>query len=393
MRPPAAPGVAAVQRAGGARGRRRRRAARRRRGGGRGDGGQEMCHENGPDGPAGAGPSRDGGQLGGCGTGACAGSVRLTMPLEPVRGKRDVRERRPERLVVAVDPVAERDLLAALVRGQQRTGDHPQLDVGDIVGEATAVREPGEVAGEHAEAVLGGAGRHAEVELERVGRHRVRADLSQSGHAREQRLDDVGPVALLDAEVEQGVEEARRLRVEGEPAEVPGVVPGGRAVELVLHPDGDDHLVDQRVAEAGDLPPSVLAAVLVAADGHGAALGARPHADDGIVGLRVCDGLVVTRDLGLRHLEHERVRVVGGHVVLAAALVAEPDVGPAGLVDVDAVEHGAEVNEEGVVGRADEALAAALQAPHGAGLDRRVVRDGLRADVVRRHRHVVRDPL
>ena len=38
--------------------------------------------------------------------------------------------------------------------------------------------------------------RHAEVDLQRVGRHRVRRDLRQSGHARQQRRHDVGAVRL-----------------------------------------------------------------------------------------------------------------------------------------------------------------------------------------------------
>ena len=48
---------------------------------------------------------------------------RLDPPelrVEAAVGQRDVRERGPERLLVLVDAVAERDLLAALVGGQQR---------------------------------------------------------------------------------------------------------------------------------------------------------------------------------------------------------------------------------------------------------------------------------
>ena len=102
--------------------------------------------------------------------------------------------------------------------------------------------------------------------------------------------------------------------------------------------------------------------------------------------------LAVARDLRLGHLQHERVRVVARDVVLAAALVAEADVRPARLVDVDAVEDRAEVDEERVVDRADERLAAARHAGDRPGRDLAVVRVGLRAGVGRRDRHVVRDP-
>ena len=95
--------------------------------------------------------------------------------------------------------------------------------------------------------------------------------------------------------------------------------------------------------------------------GGALALGGRPHADDGVPGLHVRDRLAVPRDLALRHLQHERLRVVARDVVLAAALVAETDVRTARLVDVDPVEHRTEVDEERIVGRSDDRLAAALQ--------------------------------
>ena len=198
--------------------------------------------------------------VGGCGTGACCGSILLRVLLNPSFARATYGNCRAERLVVLVDAVAERDVLR---RRQQRARDHAELDVDRVVGEPAAVREPCHVAREDAEAVRVRRRCHAQVELERVGRGRVLADLRQTGHAGQQRLDDVGAVRLLDAEAEQRVQEARRLGVESELAEVLRVVRGGRAVELVLLADRDDHLVDQRVAEARDLDPLVTAMALV----------------------------------------------------------------------------------------------------------------------------------
>src|SRR3954451_2837171 len=164
----------------------------------------------------------------------------LGQAAEAVVRQGDVGERGPERQVVLVDAVAERDLLAALLGLQQRAGDHAQLDVGHVVAEATAVREAGGVTGQRAEAVRGRARRDAEVELERVGRSRVLRDLRQAGEAGQQRLHDVGAVVLLHAEAEQGVEELRRLGVQGERPEVAQVVARRGRVELVLLPDRDD---------------------------------------------------------------------------------------------------------------------------------------------------------
>ncbi len=220
-------------------------------------------------------------------------------------------------------------------------------------------------------------------------------DLRQPGDAGQQRLDDVRPARLLHAEVEQGVQQARRLRVQRIPAEVRQVVGGRRPVELVLLADRDDDLVDQRVAEPRDLPPaaSQVLAPVMATHVHAAALGGGPHADDGVARLRVLDGPPVARDVGLRHLQDERVGVIARNVVLAAALVAEADVRTAGLVDVDPVEDRVQVEEERIVGGPHERLAAALDRGDGAIRHGRVVGDRLRPDVVGRDRHVRRDPL
>ena len=79
--------------------------------------------------------------------------MRPNLASKPLSGQRDVRERGAERLVVDVDAVAERDLLAALLGLQQRAADDAQLDVGHVVGQPAAVREAAGVTGEHAEAV------------------------------------------------------------------------------------------------------------------------------------------------------------------------------------------------------------------------------------------------
>ncbi len=113
---------------------------------------------------------------------------------------------------------------------------------------------------------------------------------------------------------------------------------------------------------------------------HGDALAVRrrPHADHGVRRLGAGHGLVVTRDVGLRDLQDDRVDVVAREVVLAAAGVA------GAVADVDRVERRAEVDEERVVGLADEDAAAAVQVPHRRARDGPVVRERLRADVVRR---------
>ena len=127
-------------------------------------------------------------------------------------------------------------------------------------------------------------------------------------------------------------------------------------------------------------------------DGDPLALGRRPDADDGVAGARPGHAAAVARHVGLLHLQRERVRVVARDVVLAAALVAQADAGTARLVDVDAVERDGEVDEERVVGRAHEGLAAVRDRLDGAGRDLAVVGDRLRPDVVGRDRQVVRDP-
>jgi hypothetical protein len=320
-----------------------------------------------------------------------------------------VRERRAQRLVVDVDAVAERDLLAALVRGQQRPCDDAELDVHDVVGETAAVGEPTGVAGEDAEPVRVGGRRDAEVDLQRVGRDRVVTDLGQPGDAGEERLDDVRAVLLLDAQPEQRVEDAGGLGVHGVRPEVGRVVGGPRTVELVLLPERDDHLVDERVAETADLHPRArlvrLAGVAPGAGRHRVvrvepvgdlqppALRGRPHADDRVGRLGAGDGAPGAGDLALRDLQDERVGVVARDVVLAAALVAQPDARAAGLIDVDAVEDRAEVDEERVVDRPDERLAAAGDPADGTVGHGWVIGERLGPGVVRGDGQVVTDEM
>src|SRR4051794_36858055 len=75
----------------------------------------------------------------------------LQLRVESAVRRRDVWERGQERDVVLVDAVSERDLVAL-----QEPGDDAELDVRDVVTEAASVGEPGVVARDVAEPVLGG---------------------------------------------------------------------------------------------------------------------------------------------------------------------------------------------------------------------------------------------
>ena len=72
--------------------------------------------------------------------------------------------------------VAERDHVPL-----QEPGDHLELDVDHVVTEPAPVREPGVVAADDAEPVLGLRGRHAEVQLQRVDREIARAGSGRAG--------------------------------------------------------------------------------------------------------------------------------------------------------------------------------------------------------------------
>ena len=112
-----------------------------------------------------------------------------------------------------------------------------------------------------------------------------------------------------------------------------GVVGRLGGVELVLLPERDDDLVDQRVAQAADLDLAVVAGRCPRAEPGRPAVdgpvtcsagryGRGPHADDGV--RRPWGGrrLAVAGDLGLRDLQDDRVDVVARQVVLAAPGVA-----------------------------------------------------------------------
>jgi hypothetical protein len=161
-------------------------------------------------------------------------------------------------------------------------------------------------------------------------------------------------------------------------------------VELVLVARGDDDLVDERVAESRDLdPPAPRAPIRVEVgvrDLDPLALRGRPHADHGVARVRAGDAPAVLGDLGLRHLEDDRVRRESGQVVLALTLVARR------RTQVRRVEDRTEVDEERIVALAGEHLAAAPQVLDRSTGHRAVVGERLRTRVRRRDGQVVRNP-
>ena len=326
---------------------------------------------------------------------------------------RDVREGRQERLVVHVDLVHEGvadDLLLRRVRRQQDALEHLQGDVDDVVAEATAVREAGDVAADDPEAVRRGRGgdRHVEAQVlrrrgvraHRVEVERVEVDVGRAlrgtagagaggvvaRDAGEERRDQVGTAraglgAVRVRHAVDALDELGDLRV-GDLAEELRVAVGRGAVEEVLQLRRHDGLVDERVAQARDLDVAAALVRGVAAVGRRrgrARVGAeqlpvlqprgrRPDADD-----RVRADVAPGGQLGLGHLQRDAVDVV------AAQGVGTP------LGQVAAVQQveDAQVEEERVVGLPDVALA-----PEGAAdrllAERGVVRDGGLADVARR---------
>ena len=231
-------------------------------------------------------------QLPPAGTGGWAGSIRVDgRGVEAAVRSREVRERGQERLVVLVHPVAERHLVAL-----QEPGHDLDLDVHDVVAETAAVREAGEVAADHPEAVLVRRRRHAQVELERVDCRRAlnALVLVEVGDALEQRLHDVRAVVLRRADREQRVQDGRELRLHDVLAVELRVAVRRGAVEAVLLTEGDDHLVDERVAQARHLDPAAAVTPAGRPDHlQPPALRRRPHADDGVVGVRSGHGLAV----------------------------------------------------------------------------------------------------
>src|ERR687896_220671 len=108
------------------------------------------------------------------------------------------------------------------------------------------------------------------------------------------------------------------------------------------------------------------------------ALGRRPHPDHCVVSVRPRDGLAVARDQPLRDLHDDGGDVGSAQVVLALSLVAGE------LSEVDAVEGGAEIDEERVLALTCEHLRAARERPHGPVRELLIVRERLGADVRRR---------
>src|SRR4051812_30397625 len=88
-------------------------------------------------------------------------------------------------------------------------------------------------------------------------------------------------------------------------------------------------------------------------------LGGGPDADYRVAGRGGRDRLVVAGQGRLRHLQDDRVDVVDGEVVLAAAPVAGGDA----RAEVDRVERLAEVDEERIVAWPGEHLPATVQRP------------------------------
>ena len=276
----------------------------------------------------------------------------------------------------------------------QEAGEDAEVDVDHVVRQAASVRVAGVVARQHAEAVGRACRRGAEVDLQRVHGRFLRAlalNLVQPRNALEDRLDDVRPVVLRGAEVEQHVHHVCQLGRQHVLAVPRRVLVGLGPVELVLLPERDHDLVDQRVAQPTHLHPEVMASAMM---GGGrqlepATLGRGPDAYDRVLGGRAGDGLAVARDLLVGHLQDDRVDVVARQVVLASALVTGAGAG----AEVDGVERHPQVDEERVVTLAGEHLSAAPEVPDRGACHRVVVRERLGAGVVRRDREVVGDPL
>ena len=85
---------------------------------------------------------------------------------------RDIREVREERLVVRVDSVSEQVVRRHVERRRERRAarQRPQLNVHDVVAEATAVGEPVILAGEQAEPIRRRRRRKAHVQPDHLGR-------------------------------------------------------------------------------------------------------------------------------------------------------------------------------------------------------------------------------
>ena len=170
-------------------------------------------------------------------------------------------------------------------------------------------------------------------------------------------VDDAG-VQLVDQRREDRVRDVLRVF---------RVCRRGLAVPLVIQLGRDDHLVEERVADPGDLHP-LLRAVRLLPDRDLLPVGRRPDADD--VRARV--------DLADRDLQRDRVDAVAGEEVLAAA-------GRAGaLAEAERVEDLPDVAEERVLTLACERGHPACERLDATCRERAVARRRPRPDVVRR---------
>ena len=81
--------------------------------------------------------------VGGCGTGAWAGSMRPNFASKPLSGSATYGNEVRNGFSLRSTPSPSGICLPPCFGLQQRAGDHAQLDVGDVVGQAAAVREAG----------------------------------------------------------------------------------------------------------------------------------------------------------------------------------------------------------------------------------------------------------
>src|SRR6185436_12851816 len=155
----------------------------------------------------------------------------------------EVRERALEVLVVRVHVVTE-----ARVLTDQDALDDLDRNIQDIVGEATAVREPGVVSTDHAKGrAPRGAGRDRHVQPEFLARGDVRG-LVQSVDTGQEHAHQIAAWGRRRGDAVDSLDQACQLRIRHVGQELP-VVGRLRSVPLVLLPRGDDDLVDERHAQ------------------------------------------------------------------------------------------------------------------------------------------------
>ena len=252
----------------------------------------------------------------------------------------------------------------------QHAADHPLVDIDHVVREPAAVRIAGQVAADHAQAadLAGRRRRDRQVEPQLVGQGRPGVVERGRLQAGEQDLHEVTaagvgerPELRIELLQHRGQDRVRvvlrELLVVCRRAGVPVILEVGR----------DEDLVDQRIAQPGDLHP--VARQLPVAHGQLLAVGRRPDAD------RVIAAVV---ERGLRDLQRDRMHAVAREEVLAAA-------GGAGSVaDRHEVEDRSDVCEERIVTLPGEDRRAVGQRMNSRNREAVVVRGRARSDVVRR---------